>query len=595
MPVRFGSNVGSVTHLVTVHDKLIFSTDASALYSSDEDGSNIKKLPMGRLEWLFGDRTGRLFVRLDGTRFAYSTDVGETWDTLMGPPGEETIGISGDTRNLYVCSRTGIYISADTGKYWQRVLNGVKTGAYYNIVTGRDGYVWCNGFGSENLLAGSFDYGAHWFIISSAPDFHGNLTVTPTDELFGPGYYMHGTVAQSTQVGGGRLACDSGSNILVIKDGFPNLQIAERRDLTPRSIFNPLASPVNLQSNGRLIASFAGKLYTLDAATHWQPYGYANANVDRAAINRFDHSLLAAQSGLSQSFDTGRSWKNILGSLPAGTVQTTAAPGNRIYAATRGVFYTDDSGKTWYETSDHRLTGSVITSLASDSDNTVYSSTSTSVFRTADRGAVWLPITELHGSQVGSLITNGHGGVAASLGHDSVAVSTNFGSSWKAFSLSTGTRPDAMILNQENALFACSNRTVLYVAPGSISPLRLDDGIDLNETTSLGCDGNNVVYLATKGRGVMQGTGELPVISVAESRVVSTPSMYPNPADKFVRLDESTGATYRLISINGGVAAAGVVGADQTISTDHVPNGWYLLQLSTGSTRSETTLLIRHR
>jgi photosystem II stability/assembly factor-like uncharacterized protein len=520
------------------------------------DGSSLTTLPTTNADWIESDRSGNLFAMQSSTMIARSKDAGDTWDTIIGPSGEKINGFSDDESTYYVATETGIYTSTDQGNSWRRALNGLVTGPYYWILAGHDGYAWANCGNSGFYL--STDYGQEWTRTTLTIDYDYGMVASSNNDVLlmisGPVVAtFDGSNAKNSNIGiaPGAFAFDSSGHWLAAANGLPNIY---RTSSDTSSVWQSLSVP--LSSSSFLYREFSTIVantlvnvinepitdrcnFILDTLNDWRLLIRGNSQMP-LGMDFFDNSMLGTLSGsdLMRSTDSGKSWSaNILASLPAGTVCAAITAPNRIYAATKGVYYTDDVGKDWSETNDNILTGAV-TALCSDSSGRLYAACSSSLFTTSDQGNSWqkLPIL-VPINTVSNMRVNRAGTIAICGSSDIVLRSEDNGANWQINFLPDQSTITDIYISPTSDVFASSNSGVFYWPAGGTNFVNASDGLDSIGVNALAADSAGNIYAATNGMGVWVGVGNPALLGVAEhSSIAGNVTVSPNPASSIVNI-----------------------------------------------------------
>src|ERR1700752_3234656 len=179
-----------------------------------------------------------------------------------------------------------------------------------------------------------------------------------------------------------------------------------------------------------------GVFRSTNAGTSWTA---ANAGIGDATVQAFTASpgfLFAglqfdnAQSGgVVRSSDGGATWLQTSSDIAGTSVFSLLATGGAVYAGDgqEGVFKSTDDGAHWALSNDG-IGINPIYGLAVNA-GTLYAIASQGMFRSTDGAASWTPVPDMEFRSFFSLASAGTTIIAG--GFQSVAVSTNGGSSWK--------------------------------------------------------------------------------------------------------------------------------------------------------------------
>lgn len=594
--------LGNVTSSVTLPGgKIVALCSHPAIIRMDSDGTSLTTLPLQNTAWITSDRMGDLFAYLNSTMIARSKDVGDTWDTIIGPSGESIYGISADEKDYYLATATGIYTSSDKGTTWRRCLNGLAVAIYYHILAGHNGHVWANGYagGDGNDLFFSIDYGQHWTYAGSV-DWHYGMVANDRNEVLLMEYSQETFAAlfndsslKSISFGSSTslFAADSSWRWLGASNGLPNLY--EATDNFPfkwNPLLLPLSSPSFLFRAYSTVFTGSGSAgYIMNPPFGWK--GLSGNNITPLGMDFFDTSMLGTSSGtnLLRSKDSGRTWSgNILGALPIGTVHVAAAAPNRIYAATNGVFFTDDAGKDWSETNDNILTGAV-TALCADSSGRLYAACSGSLFSTSDEGNSWQKLTlPFPINSISNMRANRAGTVILCGTSDTVLRSEDDGANWQWEILPDYSAITDIYVSPASDVFASSQSGVYYWPVGSAIFYNASDGLDSIGVNALAADSAGNIYAATNGMGVWEGVGVASLLGVSEhSTKIADIAASPNPASSIVRFVLPSEGTWSVVAMDAlgreWPMPYSVSGGNLECDLRMFPSGAYELVLRSGS------------
>ncbi len=534
-------SLGSVQGITTLPSaKIVLRMDGSVLVRTDADGSGAQILPFRIGTAIFADRAGVLFSVQNSSNILRSTNAGNSWDTVLGPQSESLAGFTADQLHYYVTTNSGIYTSTDKGASWKRCLNGLITANYYFILAGHAGHVWATCYdGSSSFLYFSTDYGLHWTRPCGADIHFAILANTNNEILFSNNQYFHDSSSTAFNLPGslGHFELDSSGRWIAPTSYGTNLHYAATgKPSSWNGLSVPMSSlPTLFRANDRIFVGSGTSQYVQDSVGKWIPSQWKTASF--LGVDRFDHSLLGTTSGsdLLRSTDSGAAWKNILGALPNGTVRVAVTAPARIYAATKGVFYSDDTGKTWSETNDNAIVGAV-GSLCADSSGTLYACTATNLFKTTDGGNQWQQVTMPPKMNPGRIIANKSGTIAIYCSPNALVRSRNQGVTWELTVMPDQSAITDFLLSDSNDVYASSSTGVYYWPRASKGMYNLSDGLDSLGVNALARDAAGAIYASTTGAGVYKSVGVPLQLGVRTAITQPLIPAFPNPASERITI-----------------------------------------------------------
>ncbi|HEX5317064.1 MAG TPA: hypothetical protein VFX22_10480 [Candidatus Kapabacteria bacterium] len=588
-----------------------FNVDPLIRYAAD--GSGRTSLPLSNAQTLVADRSGNIYAILGGQRFlsnsgdsliVRSSDAGDTWDSIKGPDKESMTSFSADEHHYYVSTMTGIYISSDSGVSWKRSLNGLPTGVYYSVVTGHNGYVWATGNANNGIRPFlSTDFGNSWVRIQGSGDKAQQVIARPDNAalLFGGDEIeflddttIVGRFDSSIYSENHLASVDSNGNWLVsTAQWFPsNVNLYSSTGGVPwkwNPMPAPFSSPYSLtQAYSTVIAQAGSASYLIDSTINWNLS--SGNSITILGWNYFNNSIMGStmQGGVDQSFDSGRSWKNIFPADPAAMTYFAAANASTIYAGSDGVFLSTDSGNSWTETNDNILT-SQITALSVDSSGTLFAGNAHGLFISSDSGNSWEKQNNVGTLEINLIKTNKSGTIVAAGFGPKVFRSNDHGVSWNSITIPAADWVTGIVLLPSGDVFASSLKGVFYWPAGSAF-FDANDGLQERGVTELAADANGNLFAATVGAGVWKGVGERSLLGVSEhaakdANIIAS----PNPTSSIVHFVLPSEGTWSAVAMDAlgreWPMTYSITGENLECDLRKFPAGAYEIILHTGSTQ----------
>ncbi len=297
----------------------------------------------------------------------FTTDNGAHWTSTAPLPMGDVHAVSVDGTNLYVGTRVGVHISADTGKTWTLVNTGIiaddvaglaSIGAnlyaallYGGVFLSTNGMDWT---ARSNGMAGQISY---TLATDSATLYEGDN---------GGAYRSSNGGATWVEANTGFLtynpvysfACADGRVLSLGSDGVyrstdSGATWVKADSLTPTGWGYAIGvSPATVSGVTTFYVSQydSGIFTSTDYGTTWKA---TNTGIPMpttmTALHVVLHSVLAGSDrGILVSTNNGAQWSSPITSVP-GAVLTFASSGANVFAGTTGsgVYYSADSGRDW--------------------------------------------------------------------------------------------------------------------------------------------------------------------------------------------------------------------------------------------------------
>jgi photosystem II stability/assembly factor-like uncharacterized protein len=584
---------------------ILNSYNVDPLVRCEADGSGVTFLSLFNAQTLTGDRSGNVYAILGGPLFlsnsgdsliVRSSDAGDTWDSIKGPNNESMTFFAADEHHYYVSTMTGIYISSDSGVSWKRALNGLPTAVYSSVVAGHNGYVWALGYGIRPFL--STDFGNSWIQIQGSGDQVPKLIARSdnTALLFGEDKveFLHDTtivpIYDSTYSGSQRVALDSDGNWLA--SGASDINLYSSPGSIPwnwNPIPAPLSSPASLSpAYSTVMAQSGSSSFLIDSTVNWSRC--SGDSITMLGWDYFNNSIVGStlKGGLDQSFDTGRTWKNIFPADPAVMTYFAAVNASTIYAGSDGIFSSTDSGNSWTETNDNILT-SQITALSVDSSGTLLAGNAHGLFISSDSGNSWEKQNKVGTLEINLIKTNKSGTIVAAGFGPKVFRSNDHGVSWNSITIPAADWVTGIVLLPSGDVFASSLKGIFYWPAGSAF-FDANDGLQERGVTELAADANGNLFAATIGAGVWKGVGERSLLGVSEhaakdANIIAS----PNPTSSIVHFVLPSEGTWSAVAMDAlgreWPMTYSITGENLECDLRKFPVGAYEIILHTGSTQ----------
>lgn len=371
----------------------------------------------------------------------------------------------------------GLFRSADNGNTWTVTgLNGLTNPDIQDIAINAFGNIFV---GTTRGIFKSSDNGVNWISISTGfPNNTGirKLLTTSQGNIFAATDFG---IFKSTDNGSTWNALNNGlqtTNVYAITINSGIMFAGTSRGVyksTNNGDSWSLTGPSNIQvmtltvnSNGVVFAGTSGMGYiyrTTNNGDNWNfNNGFPSWSIVYDLVSSSSGELyVATDKGVYKSVDTGLNWNlSSSGMSSFGFIQCLAVLSSSSLIAGsygNGIFLSTNSGTNWIS-SNTELSGTLISSLTSDSQNYIYAGTQNGrVYKSTDTGLSWVSTgfdeTSTYGLTVNSLAVNSSNVFAG--GNEKIYRSTDSGITWSFFTLPNNASPVySLKINSQNMLFA---------------------------------------------------------------------------------------------------------------------------------------------
>lgn len=168
---------------------LYLGTYGGAFYLSTDHGSNWipPSLAYGTYNDFFVGDTGEVFAALLGNGVRRTTNDGLTWTNFSLPDSFVFTIVRTNNGNLIAGTRSGLYLSADSGTTWSHNLNGIQSITVSSLKLTSNGNVFA---ATERGVIRSVDNGITWLSTNLTSDSLGilRLAVSINDYIVASNY-----------------------------------------------------------------------------------------------------------------------------------------------------------------------------------------------------------------------------------------------------------------------------------------------------------------------------------------------------------------------------------------------------------------------
>jgi photosystem II stability/assembly factor-like uncharacterized protein len=409
-----------------------------------------------------------------------------------GVINDASVAENGD---IYVASNgAGVFKSTDNGETWQRKTNGLLDWEIAVVHASRSGKIYAASF--ENGIFVSTDGGESW----SYPDFNFDMT----SFFHATDFLDHGDYIYMTSEGGIFRSENDGKTWEEIKEGFTS--------------HYPHCNCIEADDKG--------------------------------------HLYLGTNGGLYKSTNQGDQWFKLAESLVGSWIEDILFNKGRIITASRskGVFYTDDGGQTYYES--HPNPGVFVPlALGIDHKGVIYTAGASGIYYSTDNSESWtkgkfpdesalhlIMINDIETAHDGrllfstdsegfwaadekcsewnylskgmnsisveSILAASDGSIYAGLDGQAVYISTDRGESWQWHnnSLAIPSRVNCLYESHDGRVFACADYDLYVEKPDETTDYTWQElQGDHTEKLSFAADKQNNMYLGSV-QGIMRST-----------------------------------------------------------------------------------------
>jgi photosystem II stability/assembly factor-like uncharacterized protein len=282
-----------------------------------------------------------------------------------------------------------------------------------------------------------------------------------------------------------------------------------------------------VQPNGNILAgsSTLGILVSSDNGESWMPnnngleFNGTVPGINTISVKGNGVLFAGTLRGVFRSTDDGVSWLHTSNGLPASDIgphpvyELAFSQESKLYAAgLSGISISSDNGDTWSQ-SDNELSGKVINSLLTTSNNDIFAATNDDgIFHSSDGGETWLQknngLTELNSTHILSLESNSNGEIFAGT-ENGVYRSSDNANNWTRASqgMVNLTPVHSLEINAEGTIFAGTRQRQIYRSTDNGNSWeRLQEGITISLINDITIAIDNNVYAATRSDGIFRSS-----------------------------------------------------------------------------------------
>jgi hypothetical protein len=355
-----------------------------------------------RISLCFNSADHVFFANGDG--LYRSLDSGRTYQLMTGTTGIDYI-YTNKAGNILAFTSAGGKVSTDSGRGLADVT-GIP-GGIKEVITSSTGTLY--GVASystppnEAVLYSSDDDGMNWLTtrlfgrpVNSLTEVGSQLYLATS----GFGVLTSQNMNDWSGIGPGisttfSIAVDKDNNVLTASYGI--YRSSDGNNWTDLGITSELTRHIAASPQGYMMRFSGGKYYaSSDNGANWLPYSTV-VSVNGLAYFPNGSALLTSEVGVSMSTDAGKNFA----SLPIGkTVDAQAIGASTLYSiyfsykdgSSVGLTKSLDSGKT-FSNANSGIENILMTSIAVNSNGTVYASDGYKLYSSKDSGAIWTTYT----------------------------------------------------------------------------------------------------------------------------------------------------------------------------------------------------------
>jgi photosystem II stability/assembly factor-like uncharacterized protein len=313
--------------------------------------------------------------------------------------------------------------------------------------------------------------------------------------------------------GGGTYDLTSAGKYIFVNGGPGGIFRSEDNGLNWKAVNKGLPSYPHCysftKSGSSLYASIAGSgvYYSIDFGDNWIAINKGIESLTGYSLfaNGNDIYVGSSQGGFYYSTNNGTTWSLIEGILKGKQIRDFVISGNKLFAASDGLYVSEDKGLTWVKLQ-LGITGvNAITAI----DNTIYVSGQEGLQISRDFGATWS--TSTIGRSGGAYFMNAiyANGDEVYIGASSGAVfySADEGKNWSTYLSSTIDNIANSILKNNEFLFLATNEGMYRSADKATTWQAINQGLVNQIIRQTAIDGANILVATDYGLHSSNGNG----------------------------------------------------------------------------------------
>ncbi|MDQ1267312.1 MAG: hypothetical protein QG635_2466 [Bacteroidota bacterium] len=491
-----GPSGGLVKNIKDTPDGGLTAITYSAAYHSTDKGLKWSKIQMPGFEPMniFYRDANIVFTlaSMDGSQknqIWRSDDNCQNWSCKSA--GRENRGINNlgyNGENIYACTDSGVYESADLGESWSRkYLVGIATTKRVEMIC----------FNSENSVfigtfAGLFrstDEGANWTLMNLGPNDSqtniNNLLINERDEIFTsiPGKAFRSTDKGDTWTQIGKDILNSNLSFFYqhgIDEYYTGISWAgvfhtiDNGDTWTKISYQGCYDMVITDAGEYLLATSKGICYFSDFN---DPPEIRNQGINESCITAIEiikgqgvnsGAIIAGdETGtIHRSTDGGTNWNLAAVTSGSGISSIKTAPNGNMFAGTiwGGVYRSTDFGVSW-EPANNGVEDPDIKGLVIDNNGNIFAGSFSDIYKSTDDGETWtVSCTQGQSIQCYSLAKNSQGWIFAGTYAYGVLCSSNGGSNWIQLANGLATSVEKVVVDKNDIVYAITVTGALYVS-----------------------------------------------------------------------------------------------------------------------------------